>query len=320
MLKCTGTLTLKFEDVILNDNTAATNRYETALSLFLVVDNYLFSRLVAQALTDDKTKEAHAWILQQIKKATFDATLHVIFTNADPALIVAIRNEFPTTHAFNSGMSLTFWVKSYNAKIKRLIFNSNMTLLELAEKLSVCILNEDKKTEYALFCASISKTIQEDQIKQALQYHSVKIEKNVDLNLFGKNPNFTDITAKSMLELVDKDKIVEMWGIRHITNSTEEQFLVAQKFKIKQSIVMGWNSPVLYLNALVKEVPLIVAVRRNDYKFITILDKYINDNDYQEPLSDSDIDSSDSSSDEIDNRRLDPSELINPHKRKGKGR
>ncbi|CAG8788010.1 7176_t:CDS:2, partial [Gigaspora rosea] len=120
------------------------------------------------------------------------------------------------------------------AKIKRLIFNSNTTLLELAEKLSVYILEEDKKTEYALFRASIPKTvltatantilpnickmlrkyltaellkIQEDQIKQALQYHAV------DLNLFGENPNFTDIMTKSMLELVDKDKIVEMWGI-----------------------------------------------------------------------------------------------------------
>ncbi|CAG8796943.1 4523_t:CDS:1, partial [Gigaspora rosea] len=108
-----------------------------------------------------------------------------------------------------------------------------------------------------------------------------------------------------------------------------------------QSIAMGWNGPVSYLNALVKEVrdvnhkviderklygeawgkaraALMVAVRRNDYKFITILDKYIND--HQEPLSDSNIDSSDSSSDEIDNGRLDPSELINPHKHKEKGR
>ncbi|CAG8853137.1 22380_t:CDS:1, partial [Gigaspora margarita] len=96
--------------------------------------------------------------------------------------------------------------ESYNAKIKRLIFNSNTTLLELSEKLLACILEEDKKTEYALFRASIPKTaltataetilpnvckmlrkyltaellkIQEDQIKQALQYHAVKIEKNV---------------------------------------------------------------------------------------------------------------------------------------------
>ncbi|CAG8654751.1 5269_t:CDS:2, partial [Gigaspora rosea] len=151
---------------------------------------------------------------------------YVIFTDTDPALIAAIRDEFSTTHALNckfhivqnlllnlkstlkdrydefikdffewkcllekynneniisylqrvlytnkeswakafvlklftARMSSTFRVESYNAKIKRLIFNSNTTLLELAEKLSVCILEEDKKTEYALFRASIPKT------------------------------------------------------------------------------------------------------------------------------------------------------------------
>ncbi|CAG8797600.1 23625_t:CDS:1, partial [Gigaspora rosea] len=106
---------------------------------------------------------------------------------------------------FTAGMSSTSWVESYNSKIKKLIFNSNTTLLELAEKLSACILEEDKKTEYALFRASIPKAvlvatadsiflnvcsmlrkyltvemlkIQEDQIKQALHYHAIKIVKS----------------------------------------------------------------------------------------------------------------------------------------------
>ncbi|CAG8778213.1 15298_t:CDS:2, partial [Gigaspora rosea] len=52
---------------------------------------------------------------------------------------------------FIAEMPSTSQVESYNAKIKRLIFNSNMTLLKLAEKLLVYILEEDKKTEYALF-------------------------------------------------------------------------------------------------------------------------------------------------------------------------
>ncbi|CAG8771857.1 3203_t:CDS:1, partial [Gigaspora rosea] len=71
-------------------------------------------------------------------------------------------------------------------------------------------------------------------------------------------------------------------------------FLIAQKFEIEQSIMIGWNSPVSYLNILAKKVhdvnyevidkrklwkglgkarvALIVAVWRNDYKFITILE------------------------------------------------
>ncbi|CAG8823036.1 21920_t:CDS:2 [Gigaspora margarita] len=197
----------QFGDVVLNDNTSATNHYEMALLLFL-----------------------------QIKKATSEAIPYVIFTDADPALLAVIQEEFPMTNAlhcmfhiaqnlplnlknslrdhydkfikdffdlqqssfitifeykwkhlikkyndehvvsylqqvlyaiketwakafvlklFTAGMISTSQVKSYNSKIKRLIFNSNTILLELADKLSLCILEEDKKTEYALFCASI---------------------------------------------------------------------------------------------------------------------------------------------------------------------
>ncbi|CAG8783329.1 8153_t:CDS:2, partial [Cetraspora pellucida] len=335
---------LKFGDVILNDNTSSTNRYEMALSLFLVVDNHLSSRLVAQALTDDETKEAHCWILQQIKKATSEAVPHVMFTDADPALVAAIRDEFPTVNAFHcmfhiaqniplnlknslkdrydefiknffkvqrssfitifeykwkcliekynnenvvnylqrmlyvnkeswakafvlklftAGMSSTSRVESYNSKIKRLIFNSNTTLLELAEKLSLCILEEDKRTEYALFRASIPKTvlvttadtilpnvcnmlrkyltvemlkIQEDQIKQALHYHGVIVNKNElqryfkinldDPALFDNSPSYTDIIAKSMLSLVDNNKILEMWGVRQVISNDIRHFVV----------------------------------------------------------------------------------------------
>ncbi|CAG8709493.1 3968_t:CDS:2, partial [Dentiscutata erythropus] len=64
---------LEFADVVLNDNTSATNRYEMALSLFLV----------------------------QIKEATRGSALQVIFTDADPALIAAIHDEFLTTNALN---------------------------------------------------------------------------------------------------------------------------------------------------------------------------------------------------------------------------
>ncbi|CAG8479213.1 6640_t:CDS:2 [Racocetra persica] len=38
---------LKFGDIVLNDNTSATNCYEIVLLLFLVINSYLFSRLVA---------------------------------------------------------------------------------------------------------------------------------------------------------------------------------------------------------------------------------------------------------------------------------
>ncbi|CAG8570500.1 5472_t:CDS:2, partial [Scutellospora calospora] len=358
---------LKFGDIILNDNTAATNHYEMALSLFLIVDNYLSSYLVAQTLTNDETKKVHTCILQQIKKATFEAAPHVIFTDADPALIAAIRDKFLTTHTlhcifhiaqnlllnlknilrdhydefikdffevqqtkafvlklFTARMSSTSQIESYNAKIKRLIFNSNITLLELAEKLSVYILEENKKTEYALFRASISKTIltaTADTIllniltNELQKFLAVNLD---DPDLFGENPNFTNIIAKSMLNFIDKDKIIEI--------NSMKLFLVAQKFEIEEPMTMGWSGLIPYFNALVKELygkawgkakaALMVAVWRHDCNFITILDKYLND--CQEVSSDSNVDSGSEDEIEIDNRRLDLSELINPHKVKEK--
>ncbi|CAG8849530.1 30269_t:CDS:2, partial [Gigaspora margarita] len=56
------------------------------------------------------------------------------------------------------GISSTFRVESYNSKVKKLIFNSNTLLLELVKKLTVCIVKEDKKMEYALFRPSVPKT------------------------------------------------------------------------------------------------------------------------------------------------------------------
>ncbi|CAG8798446.1 44902_t:CDS:2 [Gigaspora margarita] len=216
---------LIFCDIVLNNNTSATNHYEMTLSLFLVVDNHLSSQLVVQALKDNKTKEAHIWILQQIKKAMSGAIpqFHIaqnISLNLKNTLKDRYNNfikdffEVQRTKSwakafvlklFTAGMSSTSRVESYNSKVKRLLFNSNTMLLELSEKLTACILEEDKKMKYALFRASVPKMvlvmtadtilpnvckilrkyltveilkIQEDQIKQLLQYHAILVGHN----------------------------------------------------------------------------------------------------------------------------------------------
>ncbi|RIB12407.1 hypothetical protein C2G38_2041864 [Gigaspora rosea] len=109
---------------------------------------------------------------------------------------------------------------------------------------------------------------------------------------------------------------------------------------------MGWNRSVPHLNALIQgsiyemqyinrktinehklygkawgkaRAALVVAVRRCDYNFIAILDKYLDD--CQEVLS-SNSDSDASSDNEIEagsNKKLDPKELTNPYKRKARG-
>ncbi|CAG8804448.1 7631_t:CDS:2, partial [Dentiscutata erythropus] len=80
---------------------AATNRYEMALSIFLIVDNHLHSHMVVQALIDDEMMEYHSWIFQNIKNATRNAVPRVIFTDADLAVSAAICDEFPTTKSLH---------------------------------------------------------------------------------------------------------------------------------------------------------------------------------------------------------------------------
>jgi len=91
------TLWLEYYDVVLNDNTAKTNRYQMPLSLFLVVDNNTKSRLVAQALVSDETIESYKWILDCTKNATMTEPL-VFVTDADPAMDAAIAQMYETTH------------------------------------------------------------------------------------------------------------------------------------------------------------------------------------------------------------------------------
>ncbi|CAG8765999.1 10705_t:CDS:2, partial [Racocetra fulgida] len=77
-----------------------------------------------------------------------EAVPHIMFTDADPVLIAAIRDEFPTVNAlhcmFHIAQNIPLNLKNslkdrYNEFIKDFF--------------------EDKKTEYALFRASIPKTV-----------------------------------------------------------------------------------------------------------------------------------------------------------------
>ena len=91
------TLWLEYHEVILNDNTAKTNRYQMPLSLFLVVDNNTKSRLVAQALVSDETVESYKWILECTKNATMTELL-VFVTDANPAMNAVITQIYETTY------------------------------------------------------------------------------------------------------------------------------------------------------------------------------------------------------------------------------
>ncbi|GBC12276.1 protein FAR1-RELATED SEQUENCE 11-like isoform X1 [Rhizophagus irregularis DAOM 181602=DAOM 197198] len=105
----------RYNDVILNDNTSKTNRYEMSLSFFVAIDNSMKSRIVAQALMDREIKDAYAWVLQ----CTIDATgiiPKVFITDADPGMDLAIwlkySSTFPIHCIWHIGQNLPLRLKS----------------------------------------------------------------------------------------------------------------------------------------------------------------------------------------------------------------
>ena len=87
----------KFYDIIIHDNTARTNKYNYLLSLFILIDNYNKSRLVAQAFVQDERQETYEWILQCCLEACEVPPLTFV-TDGDPAMIAAASVVFPKTH------------------------------------------------------------------------------------------------------------------------------------------------------------------------------------------------------------------------------
>ena len=91
----------QFNDVVLNDNTCKTNKYNMYLSVFMVRDNYGKFRNVANALVEDEMASTYIWILQCLMKATGEKTPKAFWIDSESELINAASHVFPTTPHFH---------------------------------------------------------------------------------------------------------------------------------------------------------------------------------------------------------------------------
>ncbi|CAG8775924.1 4794_t:CDS:2, partial [Racocetra fulgida] len=69
--------TNRLQDIILNDNTAATNTYNLPLSIFAIVDNNFRSQIIAQAILPDETSENLESVVPEIYTNTY--LLHYVW-------------------------------------------------------------------------------------------------------------------------------------------------------------------------------------------------------------------------------------------------
>jgi MULE transposase domain len=90
----------RFHDIVLNDNTCKTNKYNMYLSVFMIKDNYGKFRNVANALVEDELASTYIWILQCLMKATDNIAPKAFWTDSEPGLINAAAHVFPMTPHF----------------------------------------------------------------------------------------------------------------------------------------------------------------------------------------------------------------------------
>src|SRR6266542_188247 len=89
----------RYHDIVVVDMTSKTNQFDMMLMLIIAVDNNFRNIIVAAAILEDKTEATFAWVLQELKNSC-DVTPTVLSSDADPALISAVRTNYPETRHF----------------------------------------------------------------------------------------------------------------------------------------------------------------------------------------------------------------------------
>ncbi|CAB4438645.1 unnamed protein product [Rhizophagus irregularis] len=89
----------KYHDIVIIDTTSRTNQFDMILMLVIVVDNNFRNLIVAAAILEDETEATFLWTLQKLKNSC-DVTPITLYSDADPALISAVKKNYPETHHF----------------------------------------------------------------------------------------------------------------------------------------------------------------------------------------------------------------------------
>ena len=90
----------RYCDIVIIDTTSKTNQFDMILMLVIVVDNNFRNLIVAAAILEDETEATFAWVLQELKNSC-DIIPTALYSDADPALISAVRENYPETQHFH---------------------------------------------------------------------------------------------------------------------------------------------------------------------------------------------------------------------------
>jgi len=90
----------RYHDVVIIDTTSKTNQFDMMLMLVIVVDNNFKNLIVAAAILEDETEATFAWVLQELKNSC-DIMPTALYSDADLALISAVKKNYSETQHFH---------------------------------------------------------------------------------------------------------------------------------------------------------------------------------------------------------------------------
>ncbi|CAB5184916.1 unnamed protein product [Rhizophagus irregularis] len=217
----------RFSDVVLNDNTCKTNKYNMYLSVLIVKDNYERFRNIANALVEDEMAFTYTWILQCLMKATDNIAPKAFWTDSEPGLINAASQIFPTTPHFyclfhiwqniikNLKSKLGLRFHAFNIKAKYTPIGLPHLSSQFFSSVDAIIVKFLSPFILSLQRYQISQSFTYEKQLTSYLFENLQAE-TIDDNFIEEVVDEPQITLKAILDGIDTSNIIEVWRIIRI--------------------------------------------------------------------------------------------------------
>ncbi|CAG8795668.1 3116_t:CDS:2 [Gigaspora margarita] len=185
---------IKFSDSVINDVTHKTNWYGMALSLFVGFDRNRQNILLAQGLlADENYPKGKSYLEFHYKSKEHWAHSY-------------------TSFKFTAGMISTSRVEAMNACLKRLLYNSNVSLCDLMFEIHRLLDQQNKQNQYQYWKLAIPSL---RNLEHALGSNDHDATFSNDEN---KNVDDPQATIHQLLDVVGSGNVNELWEDKDVSD------------------------------------------------------------------------------------------------------
>ncbi|CAG8811584.1 8451_t:CDS:2, partial [Cetraspora pellucida] len=195
----------EFNEAIGHDNTVGTNRYNMPFSLFVIQDNNMQSRIVAQAFVSNESTETYQWVLRITKKAMNNRCHKFCKVLMERSSEKQKRKKFEE------------WKRSIPSMVNTTtIFSTIKSLVKCYLRVNVAYFLVEQMKETLYYTASHA-TIKE--IESLTSYESSQ-SKDID-----NEPDAIILCATYLLKHLEQTSIVKIWKISRVTSHGINHFI-----------------------------------------------------------------------------------------------